>query len=199
MAIDKEIFLQRMALLAGRIGRELEAPVQAEYYRQLSAELTTQQFVAAMGLAFNTWNAAYRTWPSPAQLVEMIAPVANPSLSAPEAFERVLAIASRHPQSPEFATRLADIQALGANTVRAFRAAGGFRDFQNVLESDLPWLRKRFVEIFDAVCETADSERTATLALASASEQVIALINSTAAKMPSMPEPAKRVAAGGAR
>lgn len=197
MAIDKEIFLQRMALLAGRIGRELEAPVQAEYYRQLTAALTTQQFVAAMGLAFNTWDAAYRTWPSPAQIVEMITPVSSPSLSAAESFNRVLSIASRHPEDPGFGKRLEDIQALGATTVRAFRAAGGFRDFQNVLESDAPWLRKRFVELYVSACENSEQERTASLALASASEQVIALVNATADKL-SAP-PTRKLAAGGGR
>lgn len=195
--IDKEIFAQRMGLLAGRIGRELEAPVFREYYTQLSDMLTTQQFVAATALAFHTWSAEYRNWPSPKQLVELIAPVEEPELSAGEAFERVLAIAGRYVHSPDFAQRMADIQQLGANTVRAFRAAGGFRDFSNPLESELPWLRKRFVQAYEATCANAESEQAAQLALASASAQVEALTNATAAKLGM--EPSKRLAAGGAR
>lgn len=199
--IEKEVFAQRMGLLAGRIGRELEAPVFREYYTQLSAMLTTQQFVAATALAFHTWSAEYRNWPSPKQLVELIAPVAQPELSAGEAYERVLSIAGRYVHDPAFATRMADIQRLGANTLRAFRAAGGFRDFSNPLESELPWLRKRFVEVYEATCAHAESEQAAQLALASADTQVAELSAATAAKlaMPNAKQGAKQIAAGGAR
>ena len=51
--INREIFTQRMGLLAGRIGRELEAPVLREYYVQLSERLTTEEFAAATTLAFH--------------------------------------------------------------------------------------------------------------------------------------------------
>jgi hypothetical protein len=196
--IDKEIFVQRIALLAGRIGRDLEGPVQAEYYVQLSAALTTEQFHAATAIAFHSWNAEYRNWPSPAQLIEYVVPVTKPSLSAAEAFDKVLKIASRHPASAGFATREQDIQLLGATTARAFRAAGGFREFTNALESDVPWLRKRFVELFEASCESAERDRAANLAIASANARVAALMGSVADKL-TMPQPPRRVTAGGGR
>jgi hypothetical protein len=212
--INKEVFAQRMGLLAGRIGRELEGAVQAEYYRHLAAMLTTEQFVAATAIAFATWDSAYRNWPSPKQLVEMVTPIATPALSAAEAFERVLAI-TNDPRIP-IGERMPKIQAMGATTVRAFRAAGGRRDFENVLEDQVVWVRKRFVDAYADACDNADAERAANLALASASEQVAALVNATAGKLsadkqirqsaneqpgtPFYPDQSpKRIAAGGAR
>lgn len=187
MSIDKEIFLQKMALLAGHIGRELEAPVQAEYYRALSADLTTEQFVAAMALAFRSWDAAYRNWPSPDQLIELVTPVAAPALSGAEAFERVLEIAGRHTSNPRFALRRDDIMALGAVPYRAFHAAGGLREMSQPLEAEIPWIRKRFVDAYQAACENADAERVASLALASASDAVAAIVTSTAGTLSTMP------------
>lgn len=178
--IDREIFLHQIALLADRIGRELSGPTQVEYHRQLSQVLTTEQFVAATALAFNTWPADYKTWPSPRQIIELIAPVAEPSLSANEAFERVLAITNQYAPTSSRAAQLAEVQALGANTIRAFRAVGGFRDFVNVLEADVVWLRRRFVEVYAHVCETADAEQQATLALGDAESRVQQLVSGIA-------------------
>jgi hypothetical protein len=176
--IDREMFKQHMALIADRIGRPLAGPTQVEYYRQLSPQLTTQQFVAAATLVFNTWSAEYRVWPSPQQIVELITPVAKPALTAAEAFERVLA-ATNDPRYPINEQRI-KVQELGATAVRAFHAAGGMRDFRNVLESDVPWLRKRFVEAYELACENADAERTAALALNDAESRVAALVSSVA-------------------
>lgn len=188
--IDKEIFLQRMALLAGRIGRELEPPVQAEYFRQLNAELTTEQFYAATALAFKTWDAAYRNWPSPAQLVELIAPVPNPTLDAAEAFERVLAIWNDPRISPD--DRREKTLALGASTTRAFHAAGGRRELENILEVDVKWARQRFVEAYTASCLHAEEERQTSLALERADATVKALIEKTAEQR-AMPAAQKRL------
>jgi hypothetical protein len=193
--IDREIFKQQMALLADRIGRTLAGPTQLEYYRHLSASLTTDQFVAAMSLAFRTVSGEFRNWPSPAELVELITPVERPSLSAAEAFERVLAVTNDPRVS--IGEQLAAIQKLGASSVRAFRAVGGRREFSGVLEADVKWLRKSFVEAFTASCEGAEAERAATLALASASDQVNALVGATANALSTAP--AKRLAAGGER
>jgi len=199
MAIDKDMFSQYMGLLAERIGRALSPPVYAEYFRALESELTTKQFIGAATLAFRTWPAEYRNWPSPQQLVEMVRPVAAPSLSGPEAFEKVLAIANRHPQMPEYATRRTDIQVLGAATLRAFVAVGGFRELTNVALDQVPWIRKRFVDAYDAACENAEAEKAADLALASADERMRQLVASTADALPTMPGvPQKRIA-GGAR
>lgn len=186
MPIDKEIFAQQMSLLAGRIGRTLEPPVFASYYAGLSAELSTERFVAAMAIAFRSWSGEYRTWPSTKQIVELIAPVPKPSLGGLEAFEKVLAL-TNDPRI-ERPAQLEAIQNLGALTMRAFRAAGGFRDFQNVLEADVPWVRKRFVEAYQAAAESAIAESQATLALEEADEKTRGLI-AQLARAKQMPEP----------
>lgn len=188
--IDPEVFKQQMALIADRIGRPLAGPTQVEYYRQLSPMLSTPQFVAAATLVFNTWSADYRNWPAPAQIVELIAPTPKPALSAAEMFEKVLAATNDGVSKPN-ELRI-KVQMLGAAAVRAFNAAGGMRDFHNVLEVDVPWLRKRFVEAFELACENADAEHAATLALSDADHRVAALIGSIA-KEKTMPAPAKRI------
>jgi hypothetical protein len=176
--IDKEIFLQQMALLADRIGKPLAGPTLREYHRVLSAALTTQQFLGAATLAFQTWSAEYRIWPSPQQLIELITPVAKPALAASEMFELVLA-ATNDPRL-SITEQRHKVQSLGATAVRAFYAAGAMRDFRNVLEADVTWLRKRFVEAYEAAAEKADAERVATLALNDAEERVAGLIGNLA-------------------
>jgi hypothetical protein len=177
--IDKDIFAHQMGVLADRIGRPLKAPTLRMYFQSLSAELTTEQFVAATTLAFNLHDGKYRDWPSPMQLVELIRPLPGPTLDAFEAFERVLAL-TNDPRT-SLPRRIEAIQAIGATAVRAFRAAGGMRDFVNVLETDVVWLRRRFVEAYTAATETAIAERDASLALAKADDQVVALVQSVAA------------------
>lgn len=195
--IDRMIFAHQMGILADRIGRDLKAPTLRAYYQALSQSLTTEQFVAATTLAFRSVSGEFRTWPSPAQLIELITPVSDPRLSGPDAFERVLAI-TNDPRIP-VDDRLNQIRELGAAAVRAFRAAGGRREFEGVLEDDVKWLRRHFLEAYSAACDGAEAERSAQLALESASVQVQQLVAATAAKLPAMPEPAKRIAAGGAR
>lgn len=190
--IDKEIFLQQMALLADRIGRELSGPTQVEYHRQLSAALTNEQFVAAMTLAFRQWSGDYRTWPSPQQIVELIRPVAAPTLSAHEAFEQVLDVMNK-PQLP-INERRAAVQAMGASPLRAFIAAGGNREFIDVLEVDVPWLRKRFVEAYEHACANAEAEHEAMLAIGEADTRVQAMVSSIAAAKALPTKPQRRIA-----
>ncbi len=193
--IDQELFRQRMALIADRIGRPLAGPTQVEYYRHLSAALTTEQFVAATTLVFHAKSAEYRNWPSPREIIELITPVAEPSLTAHEMFERVLALTAGNDVSQYEAGQR--VQTLGAAAVRAFYAAGGRRDFRNVLEADVPWLRKRFVEAYEAACENADAERAATLALNDVDARVAALTTGLAVKLAAAPP--KRLTEAGSR
>lgn len=193
--ISKHIFAHQMGILADRIGRDLKAPTLRAYYQALSQSLTTQQFVAATTLAFRKLSGEYRTWPSPAELIELIVPVDSPRLSGADAFEQVLAITNDPRISVD--DRLNRIRELGAATVRAFRAAGGRREFEGILEADVKWLRRHFLEAYEAACEGGEAERSAALALESASQQVQALVASTAEKL-AMPE-TKKLAAGGAR
>lgn len=190
--IDKTIFANQMGLLGDRIGRQLHDATIGEYYRHLSAALTTTQFVAATTLVFHAKSAEYRNWPSPAEIIELVTPIAKPTLSALEAFERVLE-AMNDPRITPIAAR-ERVQLLGSSAIRAFHAAGGRRDFWNILEDDVPWLRKRFVQAYEEASEHADAERAATLALSAADDRVQALTAAVAnaRSMPAtkrLPEP----------
>jgi len=87
---------------------------------------------------------------------------------------------------------LPKVQAMGAATVRAYRAAGGWRDFRNVLEVDVTWVRRRFVEAYEAATENANAERASTLALAAAEDTVQSLVASTAAKLAADKRPQRK-------
>lgn len=190
--INQELFLQHMALIADRVGRQLAGPTQREYHRQLSAALTTEQFIAAASIAFNTWNAEFRNWPSPAQLIALVIPPTKPALSALEAFELVLSSMTNDPRVtlPEQRQR---VEKIGDVAYRAFHAAGGIREFSGILEADVPWLRKRFVECYDAALLNADDTHRATLALADADSFVAGLI-SNIADQKAMPGTQRRIA-----
>lgn len=190
--IDREMFKQQFALLADRIGRELAGPTQVEYYRQLSTELTTEQFLGAMTLMLRTWTGEYRVWPSPQQIIEKIRPVAAPTLSALEVFEKVLS-AMTNTRLP-VNERRHNVQALGASAMRAFLAAGGNRDFVDVLEKDVPWLRKRFVEAYEESCQHADAEQAAYVALGDADQRLQLMARSIADQKTMPAAPAKRIA-----
>jgi hypothetical protein len=172
--IDSEIFAQQMAKLADRIGRALAGPTQREYHRVLSAALTTEQFLAAMTLAFAKWPAAYRTWPSPEEIVAYVAAPSAAALSAAETFERVLELTNDPRRSPVDVRQL--VEQISPAAKRAFNAAGGMRDFRGVLEVDVPWLRKRFVEAYEHAAEHAQAEQSAALALRDAEPRVAALV-----------------------
>lgn len=184
--IDKQVFGHQMAVLGDRIGRQLHNATLREYYTHLSAALTTEQFVAATTLVFHAMSAAYRNWPSPAEIIELVSPVARPALAASEMFERVLETMTDPRIAPH--DQRQRIQLLGAAAVRAFHASGGARDFRNVLEVDVPWLRKRFVEAYESACEHATAERVAALALNDAEARVAALISAVATAKAMPPE-----------
>lgn len=190
--IDKSVFANQMGLLADRVGRQLHEATLREYFRHLSNALTTEQFVAATTLVFHAKSAEYRNWPSPREIIELIIPVERPAIGSAEMFEKVLAI-TNDPRIP-IPDQRQRVQELGATAVRAFYAAGGFRDFRDVLEVDVTWLRKRFVEIYDTVCEFAEAEQTAQLAMNDATNRFATLANSIAAKL-AMPQTKKLEAA----
>lgn len=192
--IEPQIFANQMGLLGDRIGRPLHAATLREYYRHLNASLTTQQFVAATTLLFHRKSAEFRNWPSPAEIIELIAPVATPALCAAEMFERVFAITNDPRVVPSEKRRR--VQQLGPTAVRAFVAAGELREFANVLEADVTWLRRRFVEAYEYACAHADAEREATLALNDADarvQQLVAQVSDARAR----PDAPKRALAGG--
>lgn len=142
-----------MGVFADKIGRALAPATAEEYFLALSIALTTEEFVAGARVVFRTHQ--FNTWPAPAQFIDAAKPKPEITLLAAEAFEQALDIMgdSRVPVG----TRKAQVEALGPATTRAFRAAGGIREFQMVLLDQVPWLRNRFVEAYGAA--TSDESR----------------------------------------
>lgn len=66
--IDKDTFARGMGVLGGAFGREVDGAVAVEYFRVLSAELSTAEFEEAVRLTIAT----ERFWPSPAVLLSKI-------------------------------------------------------------------------------------------------------------------------------
>lgn len=144
--IDRAQFAKVMGVFADRLGRALAPATAEEYYLALSLALTTEAFVAGARVVFRTHQ--FNTWPAPSQFINAAKPEPEDTLLAAEAFEAALDIMgdSRVP----LMTRKAQVEALGPATARAFRAAGGIREFQMVLLDQVPWLRNRFVEAYEA-------------------------------------------------
>jgi hypothetical protein len=152
--IDKTTFASVMGAFADRIGRAIAPPTAELYYAELSDALTTEEFVAGARVVFRTHQ--FNTWPAPQQFIDAAKPKPKPDLAALEAFEKVLGIMQSGGGLDGLARRLERVAALGTVVDRAYRAAGGTREFNDVLTVDVPWLRKRFVEAFtDAVAEEA--------------------------------------------
>lgn len=144
--IDRPQFAKVMGVFADRIGRALAPATAEEYYLALSLALTTEEFVVGARIVFRTHQ--FNTWPAPIQFINAAKPEPEDTLMAAEAFEQALEIMgdSRVP----LMTRKAQVEALGPATARAFRAAGGIREFQTVLLDQVPWLRNRFVDAYEA-------------------------------------------------
>lgn len=144
--IDRLQFAKVMGVFADKIGRALAPATAEEYYLALSLALTTDEFVAGARVVFRTHE--FNTWPAPIQFIRAAKPEPEDTLLAAEAFEQALEIMgdSRVP----IMTRKAQVEALGPATARAFRAAGGVREFQMVLLDQVPWLRNRFVDAYEA-------------------------------------------------
>jgi hypothetical protein len=177
--IDRHAFAKVMGGFADKIGRALAPETSEMYYDVLSESLTTDEFLAGARIVFRTH--AYNVWP-PAQLfIDAIKPKEQAKLSAAEVFERVLEIAA--PSGVPFADRDARIVALGPLAVRAFRAAGGRREFEDVLEADVKWIRKAFIDAYDMATTESVSERDARVALAAVDATIAPLIQSTAAAL----------------
>lgn len=159
--IDRTEFAKVMGVFADKIGRAL-APATADvYYDTLSESLTTEEFLAGARIVFKTHQ--FNTWPAPQQFVDAAKPQQSNALAGAELFEQVLAIMTRGTATRQ--ERAEKIAALGPVAERVFRAAGGFREFHEVLESQVPFIRNRFVEAYEAAATQAEHEARAVAAL----------------------------------
>lgn len=168
--IDRIAFAKVMGGFADRIGRALAPETAAMYFDVLSERLTTDEFLAGARIVFRAH--AFNTWPAPQQFIDAANPQAAPRLSGAEVFEQVLAL-TNDPRIPDARAR---VLALGPVVERAFRAAGGLREFANVLEADVKWLRKNFIEAYEHAASHDDRTQDATIALGAVDPAVQRLV-----------------------
>ena len=167
--IDGELFAQHLGVLADRFGRALAGPTLREYHARLSAELSTEEFVAAARLVFRDET----FWPAPRVFVEKVRPSADPALLAQAAFERVVTLVRRHGWQFIPPAILAD---LDRPTLRAVGTAGGWRAIAECDDSGWPFLRKRFEDAHRALAAERAKETAAQVALEEAEFAVQSLV-----------------------
>lgn len=176
--IEREQFAKVMGAFADRIGRALTPFTYDVYYDTLSESLTTGEFLAGARIVFKTHT--FNTWPAPQQFIDAIKPPAQHALKAAELFEQCRRIVAHHGYTKALAAK-AEIDQLGPAVARAFRAAGGIREFTNALEEQVPFLRHRFTDAFEAAAtETEQRDRAATALDAGALDpRVLGLVKDT--------------------
>ena len=176
--IELAAFTSVMSTFADRFGMgKVLAPATATaYYEILTENLTTTEFLAAAKLLFQ--HHPYNAWPPPQAFIDAVKPKGSALLSAAEAFEALLVIDGNIYQPP--AERYARIAALGPLAMRAYRAVGGRREFENVLEADVKYLRQRFVEAYQQAATTDAAEEAARVALDAVDERASHLITELA-------------------
>ncbi len=147
--IDRESFATMMAIFAERIGRPL-APASAQMYHDiLSRELTTEEFLAGARVVFR--NHTINTWPAPIEFIEAVKPATlTPLVDAGMAFEKLLTFACDHYADATEVER--KVREMGTVAAFAYRAAGGRAVFRDLLQTDEPFVRRRFETLY---CEQA--------------------------------------------
>ena len=158
--IERAEFAKVMGAFADRIGRALSPPTAEMYLELLGESLTTEEFLAGARIVFRAHT--FNTWPAPQQFIDAVKPPTPVGLDAAEMFERVTKAVGTVYDNEGRRERLA---LLGPVAERAYRAAGGARQFLNVLEKDAPFLRKRFMEAYEGAVESAKLNGDAAAAL----------------------------------
>lgn len=149
--IKPEIYGAWMAALTDRFNRPLLPGTQQAYYAALSAELTTEEFEQAAGLAFRDET----FWPSPRVIIEKVHPPVNVKACASEAFEGIRQ-AIMDFGGPQVASQLAPNLPPAAK--RALRAIGGAYAISQASYTELPHLARRFTEVYEAAAADAPIE-----------------------------------------
>lgn len=181
--IDPAVFARVMGGFADKIGRALAPETSAMYYDVLSESLTSEEFLAGARIVFR--NHSYNTWPAPHQFIDAVKPKGAPLLDGADIFEQL--VGKQHPE------RIA--LGMGPEVMRAFRAAGGRREFVDVLEQDVKWLRQRFVEAYEHAVTHHEAEHQAHVALAAVDPTIRAMVDKIA-EAKSLPVDRKALAAG---
>jgi hypothetical protein len=131
--IDRMTFAREMALLQERFNRELSDPILERYRETLSRHLTTEEFVLAARLAFDTET----FWPAPMRLVELVQP--SPKAAADQEWERILEAVRRNGQ--------AELSAAGKSALK--EVGGTWRIGHSDELTQLPWIKREFVSAFE--------------------------------------------------
>jgi hypothetical protein len=140
--IDKTTFAREMALLQERFNRELSRPILQRYQETLSRHLSTEEFVLAARLAFDTET----FWPAPMRLVELVQP--SPKAAAAAEWEAVMDAVRRN--------ATAELSPAGK---RALKEVGGTWRIRHSDElTQLPWIRKAFVEEYEGYERTRHAD-----------------------------------------
>lgn len=139
--IDKQKFVTGMALLAGSFGREVDAPIQAAYYRVLNPQLNDAEFERAIALTIE--QETY--WPSPAVLLGKVKQ--DTTTKALAALEHVGRVTSQH-GGYRFLPHEVFQQEFDAPTKAAIAAVGGLHGIANTHEERWPSLQKKFAAAY---------------------------------------------------
>jgi len=129
--IDLEVFEQEIAILLDWFNRDLEQTTLKRLYQCLSAQLTTEQFVQASQILFQTC----RFFPTVEEFVSVVK--GAPETQALEEWESCVKAAARADNS------IVD-QLSGAGQF-ALRSVGGVSGLGRATEDELKWTKKEFV------------------------------------------------------
>ena len=145
--IDNQIFSLKMAELDEIVGKTLSKTAKTVYYRALSNNLTTQEFIKAIDNLICEWSYSY--YPKPAQILEKAKQFNEIDLDL---------IAKQAAKAFEYA-----IESVGRNTIPEFEdkvipvvidMLGGWVYCCSMPSyDDLKWLKKEFERVYKQVVE----------------------------------------------
>lgn len=140
---DRAAFANLLLTVAAAVDRELPEDRVTIYFAAMG-DLELDQVRHACAAAIKT----LRFFPTVAELRELATPYVNREAEGALAFEAVCKMGHYSPAGPYWNIR--DVaEAMGPIAAAAYAAAGGSRAFANEQgESNLPFLRKRFVESY---------------------------------------------------
>lgn len=168
--IDKKIFATAMSILADRFNRPLHEATIRAYRDVLSRDLTTEEFVAAVDLAFRDCT----FWPSPREIIEFVKPVPDLNLEAARAFDEVLGLGFPHPAGTCWSRETIETT-VGEYAAKAFSAIGAQGRLRNISADDMPWARREFVTAYRGAALQGSKQITAARALVLVQTQTPAL------------------------
>lgn len=143
--IDKELFAQTMSALADRFNRPLAGPTLKAYYHALSAELSEDDFRAAVNIAFRDCT----FWPSPKDLIEFVHPEPDLDLEGSLKFDQVRAAGKNQPGFG-MQWKRTDVMLCGEPALAAFASIGGNERMRSMQGDDIAWARREFITAYKA-------------------------------------------------